>query len=154
MVVSQSPYDVHEFIHSTRNFVCFVPQIGWILFRSEFVVHATWSAADVILGSPHSTAATFKKYQSVAIVASARPLVTSDAECLIDRLAISNVKLYMKDNFTFRNCITSIKTYQSCVAIFTDRISAMTQFLRDWWYFMFNFCQNIITKLYIPLLMY
>lgn len=116
MVVSQSPYDIHEFIHSTQSSVHFVSQISWIRFRSEFAVHATWSAADVILGSSRCTAATFKKYQSVAIVTSARPLMTSNVEQLIDKLTISNVKLYITDNFIFSNYIT-INTYQSHVII-------------------------------------
>jgi len=120
MVVSQSPYDIHEFIHSTPSSVHFVSQISWIRFRSEFAVHATWSAADVILGSPRSTTATFKKYQSVAIVTSARSLMTSNAEQLIDRLIISNIKLYITD-FIFSDRIT-INTYLSHVIIFIVRI--------------------------------
>ncbi|KAL6263614.1 hypothetical protein P5V15_006403 [Pogonomyrmex californicus] len=49
-------------VHSQRS-VRFVLQIDRIRLRSEFAGHAPWSAANVILRSPHGTAATFKKYQ-------------------------------------------------------------------------------------------
>lgn len=45
---------------------------SWPSFDSERIAaHATWSDADVILGSPRATAATFKKV-SVPIVTGAR----------------------------------------------------------------------------------
>jgi hypothetical protein len=68
---SITTYDVHEFIHNTQDSDCPTRSVrSRSSAESDSVwiaVQATWSAADVILGSPHSTVATFKKkYQSVA----------------------------------------------------------------------------------------